>query len=471
MATDAEAGLSADFEPRVGDIAARIDRLPLTRVQWELALLTQLCWGLIVSTDGVAATIYPFVWKPQHAFSQTQYSFLYAFEVGVGILVGGWLMGFFSDRFGRKPGMALSCLLSGVFLWPMALTNNWGLLMVLSVLSTLGTGGILSTNAVYISELVSPRQRHRVGQAAQTLAIFLLATTTSFSAYWWVPVHYQWMLYLRSALVILIPIPLVLWRLVESPRWLEGKGRYKEADRVMRDLERRCAHYAGPLPEPVLDEHPVVVTDRVPLKELFLGKYGQRFGLLLIAWVLGYSGTVYGWGGYSSLILVSRHASPHFVFFSAYILSLMTVAIGLLLAWLAVGVRFEQRTLIMVGGILVAVSLAGIYSTNNLTVTIILYGVRAIGGYLWLYNMYLFTANCFPTRIRSAATGWTDGIGHMGSTAGPIFLGSLYVFSGAPFTSAGFFLWVGVAGALIPGLLIGLFGVRQGTATLEQIAT
>ena len=32
----------ADTTPREGRIAARIDRLPLTRVQWELAILVEL---------------------------------------------------------------------------------------------------------------------------------------------------------------------------------------------------------------------------------------------------------------------------------------------------------------------------------------------------------------------------------------------------------------------------------------------
>ena len=54
-----------------GRIAARIDRLPLTRVQWELAILVELAWGfIIVDTDGIGARLYPFVWRP-HTSSAT----------------------------------------------------------------------------------------------------------------------------------------------------------------------------------------------------------------------------------------------------------------------------------------------------------------------------------------------------------------------------------------------------------------
>ena len=51
-----------------GHIAARIDRLPLTRVQWQLAILVEVTWGFIIfDTDGIGARLYPFVWRPnQH---------------------------------------------------------------------------------------------------------------------------------------------------------------------------------------------------------------------------------------------------------------------------------------------------------------------------------------------------------------------------------------------------------------------
>ena len=56
--------------PVPGRIAARIDRLPLTPVQWELAILTQIAWGLIiVDTDGIAGRLYPFVWAPANVLS------------------------------------------------------------------------------------------------------------------------------------------------------------------------------------------------------------------------------------------------------------------------------------------------------------------------------------------------------------------------------------------------------------------
>jgi hypothetical protein len=99
--------------PVPGRIAARIDRLPLTPVQWELAILTQIAWGLIiVDTDGIAGRLYPFVWAPAHLLGVVEYGVIQALEVGLGVLIGAFAMGLFSDHFGRRPAMLLAALMA-----------------------------------------------------------------------------------------------------------------------------------------------------------------------------------------------------------------------------------------------------------------------------------------------------------------------------------------------------------------------
>src|SRR3954471_5960338 len=56
-------------------ISSRIDRLPLTRVQWELAILVEITWGfIIVDTDGIGARLYPIVWRPLGIMTTNQYA-------------------------------------------------------------------------------------------------------------------------------------------------------------------------------------------------------------------------------------------------------------------------------------------------------------------------------------------------------------------------------------------------------------
>jgi MFS family permease len=72
------------------------------------------------------------------------------------VLLGAYIMSWVADRYGRRPAILMSTLLGGLFLWPFAHVFDFWPLVVLSVLSTLGVGGIVATHAVYLSELIAP---------------------------------------------------------------------------------------------------------------------------------------------------------------------------------------------------------------------------------------------------------------------------------------------------------------------------
>ena len=47
-----------------GEMAARVDRLPMSFMAWEICLIVQVGWAMSASTDGIAARLYPFIWLP-----------------------------------------------------------------------------------------------------------------------------------------------------------------------------------------------------------------------------------------------------------------------------------------------------------------------------------------------------------------------------------------------------------------------
>ena len=253
-----------------GQIAARIDRLPLTRVQWQFAILVQVTWGFIIfDTDGIAARLYPFVWRPNHLISIFQYSVLQALQVGLGILLGVFLMSWVADRHGRRPAILLATLLGGLCIWPFVyITNFWGM-FVLSILSTLGVGGIVATHAVYLSEMTSTGIRNRVLLASQSLTA-LVAVSVNLLAFWLIPGQWQLYLWVSAAVLIFIFLPLLFWLLPESPRWLEAKGHHEAAEREMARLEQRVrrAGHAN-LPEPEHGLHPVLIAEQRGWREIF----------------------------------------------------------------------------------------------------------------------------------------------------------------------------------------------------------
>ena len=162
-------------------ISGRIDRLPLTRVQWELAILVEITWGfIIVDTDGIGARLYPVVWRPLGVITTNQYAVIQALQVGLGVLLGTYLMSFVAEKYGRRPALLASTALAGLCLWPFAFVTSFWPLVLFSIFSTLGVGGIVATHAVYLSEMTSHSVRNKTmltSQASTALVGVAIATS------------------------------------------------------------------------------------------------------------------------------------------------------------------------------------------------------------------------------------------------------------------------------------------------------
>jgi putative MFS transporter len=451
-----------------GHVAARIDRLPMSRVQWTLFILVEVTWGFIIfDTDGIGARLYPFVWRPMKILTVDQYAVIQALQVGAGILLGVWLMSWVSDRFGRRPAILLATFLGGLCVWPFAYVFNFWGMVVLSVLSTLGVGGIVATHSVYISEMISPHLRNRALLASQGMTA-LVAVAVNLLASWLVPSQWQAFLWISAAIEIVVLLPLLWWQLPESPRWLEARGRHAEAEAIVSRYEQRVqAAIRTPLPPPDEGMHPVVVAERGAWKEIFTNPtYRGRSILLIICWLLGYAGLIYGVGAFTAVYMVDHGATPHFVFYSiagAYALLFVGFQVN---SWL--GEHVERRDVLCFAGLLFAASWVVIWMHPTLMTIAVFYAISRVGTGLYLFNLYNYTAVAYPTRIRSVAFAWTDGLGHLGAWGGVTLLGPLYAWGP---DHLGWLLWIVLPGALLPAILIRGFGIRQRRAVLEQVST
>ena len=228
-----------------GEMAARVDRLPMSFMAWEICLIVQIGWACAVGTDAIAARMYPFVWLPAKEITHSQYDVLYALEVGIGILIGGYAMGWLSDKIGRRPSLVLSSVLAAVFIWPFAYVTNYPALALLSIGSTLGIGGYLAINVVYMSEIMGPTVRPRVMMVSQTVCIFLLLVVLGgIIPHYWFPSQYKLYLWLLAGLNVLVAIYLA-FRMPESPRWLEARER-RDAARTDRGADGEAGQQGRP---------------------------------------------------------------------------------------------------------------------------------------------------------------------------------------------------------------------------------
>lgn len=451
-----------------GAMAARVDRLPLTRVQWQLAILVETTWGFIIfDTDGIGARLYPFVWRPNHVIDVVQYAVIQALQVGLGVLIGVYIMSWVADRYGRRPAILLATLLGGICIWPFAYVTDFRWMVVLSVLSTLGVGGIVATHSVYLSEMTSPEVRNRVLLTSQGVTA-LVAVGVNLLAFAWIPSHWQAFLWVSAAIEVLVLLPLLYWKLPESPRWLEAHGRHAEAERIMAGFERRCESFSGaPLPPPDQKRNPVISAEDSSWRELFNNPlYRRRTWVLILVWLLAYAGLIYGVGAFAAVFMVDHGGSPHFVFLTIAV-AYAALFLGFLLN-ARLGERVERREVLFVMGILFALSWAVAWMVPNLWVIAGCYVVSRIGTGLFLFNLYNYTAVAYPTRMRSKAFAWTDGLGHLGAWAGVTLLGPLYALGP---NHLGWVLWIVIPGAVLPAVLIRFLGINQSHAVLEQLST
>jgi MFS family permease len=448
-------------------ISGRIDRLPLTRVQWELAVLVEVTWGfIIVDTDGIGARLFPFVWRPLGSITNNQYAVIQALQVGLGVLLGTYLMSFVADRYGRRPALLLSTALAGLCLWPFAFVTSFVPLVLFSVLSTLGVGGIVATHAVYLSEMSSHAVRNKTMLTAQA-STALVGVAIAGAASVMMPKMWQEFVWLGVIIQAFVLFPLLYWRLPESPRWLEAHGRHDEADTVLRKLEARCEAIAGPLPAP--DPTPRVVgrAGKGQMLEILRNpQYRWRSILILVCWLLAYPGIVYGPGAFLYVYMVDHGQNAEFVFRLSMAASIVTFFAFLINARL--GERVERKDVLFVVSIMFSCGWALMYFYPTPLGFIVGICLSRVGTSLFLFNMYNYTAIAFPTRIRSAAFAWTDGLGHLGAWAGVTSLGPLYQLGP---NHLGWILFIVIPGALLPAILIKSFGIKQSERVLEEVAS
>ena len=186
---------------------------------------------------------------------------------------------------------------------------------------------------------------------------------------------------------------------------------------------------------------------------------------LLVVMVLGYGGIVYGSVGYRFLFLAeSRHYSAGFIFALAAWAAAASAAVYLLNALF--GRRIERKYTQLVGAILFAGGWWGVYEVHNTTGMVILYLIAGAGAILWLWSMYVYIPQAYPTRMRALGTGWTDGVGHLGAWGGVLIAGQLFIIT----NPRNWLLFVTIPCALLPAVLLAIFGKSQSRRALEELS-
>src|ERR687887_874638 len=231
--------------PSVAQLAARLDRLPLSRFHWKLLALSGLGWMfdamdiLIVASVAAAAAG---EWVPgtiaeANAARAGLVALVTSAHTG-GLFLGALLSGWLADRIGRKAVFQLTLLVYSLCTGLSALAPTPEVLAAIRFLAGLGLGGELPVASTLVSEFAPAARRG-----------FMVVLLESFWAYGTVlaaligsvvigQLHLSWRIaFLIGALPAFYTM-VVRRSLPESPRLLVSQGRYAEAEAVVREVER-----------------------------------------------------------------------------------------------------------------------------------------------------------------------------------------------------------------------------------------
>jgi putative MFS transporter len=445
-------------------ISARIERLPFARFHVHLLLMGGLGYLFDAMDAAVLAFILP-VLRTAWGLTNVETGVLGS-STFVGYLFGALLAGTLGDLIGRRAVMMSALALYSAASLLSAAVDSWPSFFAARVVAGMGTGAESAIIAPYLAEFVARRYR---GAFTGALAGFFSFgfVAAALLGYFIVPAYENgW----RIVLVITaVPVVMLLWwrrSLPESPRWLESRGRANEAEAVLDRIEAVFAREGRVLPAPVPEPALPAVSSGTLLSNFAALLAGRQARITTMTWIMWLSITFsyysfFVWipgllvqNGMSitksfgySLAMYCAQVPGYFTaaFFNERIGRQATIATYMLLGGVAaLGLAFAKSDAeIMTAGLLLSFFMNGTYA-----------------------GVYAYTAEVFPTSIRTTGAGLASAIGRIGAIAAPILVGYLY----PNFGFAGVF-GVTTSVLLIGALTVVLMGVPTRGRSLEEIAS
>ncbi|KAF7668671.1 hypothetical protein LDENG_00297500 [Lucifuga dentata] len=152
----------------------------------------------------------------------------------VGSLVGSFITGHLSDRYGRKPVLIFTAVLQMVITLIQATSINWIMFCILNFLRGGGQMTTYITSLVLGSEILTQSARVTFNVLGITLGFGIGYALLPLFAYF---IRGWRMLLVATAMPGFLVIPM-WWVIPESPRWLLHQGRVDEAELVIRKAAR-----------------------------------------------------------------------------------------------------------------------------------------------------------------------------------------------------------------------------------------
>jgi MFS transporter, putative metabolite:H+ symporter len=436
--------MNVQDRPRIS-AAARLDRLPIFSFHRHIMWLLGFCFFFELGDINTFAFSAPAI-RAQWGISIgtigliTSGTFLGMF---LGASAGGW----FADHVGRKRALTIAVTWFSLFSLLNALAWEPVGLFMARCLTGIGLSAMTAIGITYIAEMYPARARGTfqgwvmgVGLCGIPAAALVARVLVPAFAFGWR------LVFVWGALAIVFP--LFARRLEESPRWFEKRGQFSAADAALARIESAAIKETGPLPAP----DPLVVAPREGhFAELFSPKVLPRTLILVVAWMFQTLG-FYGFSAWVPTFLVEHGFKLADSLNWAFAIQCISVPGAFIAAFLSD--RWERKYWITILPVLIA-AFGILYGLSSQAIFIVIFGgLVALCIQYFAPLLYAYTAECFPTEIRSSGTGFSYGIGRLSNAFGPLLIAFLFTHYGYMsvflYIAACWFIVAATIGALGP---------------------
>ena len=423
----------------------------LTPFHRRAVIVTGIAWTFVameILLIGFVQPIFQSIWNLNGTWQGLVNSAALA-----GSLVGSLTLGRLADRIGRR------AIFQYAILWYAAFTAltavAWGpwSVMTLRFLAGLGLGGLLVVDPSMLAEYLPPQRRGR-------LLVFLdfwwpvgllLATFLS-----WIFIghsvggdnSWRW-LFLAASFPAFLAF-FIRRTLPESPYFLARQGRSQEAAEVLSEIEGRPVA-ASEVTAPAEPESSV--------RDLVAGALRSRTVVTALIWIalnVSYYG-LFLWLPFVVQDEKNFSIDPYLLLTLSALAQFPGYAAAI---WLVerIGRKPTLAGFLVLGGVS-AYAFAVADSSGVYVTALFFVGFFNLGAW---GAVYPYTAETFPTRLRSSAFGVMEGVGKGAAIAGPYIFGHLKDATGSTTWSLTFVAIVMAAG----GLVAAVFGRETRGTTL-----
>ena len=379
----------------------------------------------------------------------------------LGQMIGAMLSGWLAEKYGRVLLLIANLVLFSIMSLACVLAQNYPTLLVLRFVQGIGLGGEVPIANTYISEFAPSAWRGRFVLLQQTMFAVGLTAVALVGVFVVPLLGWQWM-FVLGALPALLVIPIIR-TLPKSPRWLAGRGRAEEADRVLKQIEVLVSPH-NRLPPISADTKPIVAS-KANFEELFSGLYRRRTLSLWVLWFCAYGITYALTGWLPSIMRTVYHLSIEQSNLYGFVVNGTSLLVVVLAAFTID--RIGRKLAFTMGFLLAAVPLLVVVFVPNLgpfalaaMATLAFAAMGMIPGSLGMY-----TAENYPNHLRALGSGAASLWQRLSSVVSPYLVGLILPAYGV----AGVYGMFAVF-AVVGGVTCALFSVETAGQTLEELS-